>query len=77
MNDCKHQTLVLLPSNVEKVRCTRCHLTIKKDEIGKGYCPECFEVDRVKRYKFEDIQGSDSSAVKYGCESCGLVVEVN
>ena len=77
MKECKHQTLVLLPTNIQRVRCARCHLTIKKDEIESGYCPECFERDKIKRHEFEDVLEQDTDAVKYGCEACGLVVEVN
>ena len=32
-------------------------VTITADELGDGYCPECFESQGEKRYEFEELEG--------------------
>ncbi len=65
-----------MPQEMIKIRCENCHLTIKKDEIGDGFCPECYEKDGKKRYDFEELVPEKSSEIKYSCEDCGYVVKI-
>jgi hypothetical protein len=75
MEACNHLHLELLPANKKRVRCRFCHLTIKADEIGDGFCPECFETHGEKRYDFEYIEAPEAEMVRYRCEGCGIIVE--
>jgi predicted RNA-binding Zn-ribbon protein involved in translation (DUF1610 family) len=75
MTSCKHITLVLLPEKKNMLRCRHCHLTIKPDDLGSSYCPECFETGGVKRYDFEEIAAEGADTARYRCEDCGLMVE--
>lgn len=75
MNTCKHHHLELLPENKKRVRCLFCHLTIKADEVGDGFCPECFEAHGIKRYDFEEIEAQDSGMARYRCEDCGVIID--
>jgi predicted RNA-binding Zn-ribbon protein involved in translation (DUF1610 family) len=72
---CRHLKLVLLPENESRLQCKQCHLTIKKDELGEEYCPECFEIFGRKRYDFKEIPALGNGTVKYRCEDCGVIVE--
>lgn len=74
MRSCRHANLVLLPETSTRLRCRHCHLTIKADELVDGYCPECYENDRVRRNDFEKI--ASSAATRYQCEDCGVIIEV-
>ena len=76
MNSCKHRHLELLPEPGKRLRCRHCHLTISPDELTNGYCPECFETEGIKRYDFEEVASSEKKKVRYRCESCGLIIEV-
>ncbi len=75
MSLCKHKTLVLLSGKDDKLRCRSCHLTISSDELGGGFCPECYEVNRVKCYDFEELISEDDGGVSYGCEECGVIIK--
>ncbi|MBI5057076.1 MAG: hypothetical protein HZB61_10725 [Nitrospirae bacterium] len=75
MTSCKHSNLVLLPAAKNMLRCRRCHLTIKADELGKSFCPECFETHNEKRYDFEEIEVNETGISKYRCEDCGVIIE--
>ncbi len=75
MSTCKHRELVLLSETNNKVRCRHCHLTISEDELGDGYCPECYEVDDMKRYDFENLIPKSKEMVRYRCEECGAMIE--
>lgn len=75
MTSCRHVTLFLLPEKKDMLRCRKCHLTIKADEIGKGYCPECFERDGTKHYDLEELAAEKSVTARYRCEDCGAVIE--
>jgi predicted RNA-binding Zn-ribbon protein involved in translation (DUF1610 family) len=75
MTSCKHLTLFLLPEKKNMLRCRHCHLTIDADELGGGYCPECFEIHGRKRYDFDTIEAEDKGTVRYRCEQCGIIIE--
>ena len=74
MSNCKHVNLVLLPGQKNRLRCKHCHLTIKAEDLGKNYCPECFEVHGDKRYDFEEVAEDASETTQYRCEDCGLII---
>ena len=74
MSECKHNKLVLLPPRGRKVRCRYCHLTIDEAELADGYCPECYEVDGVRRSDFESIETKDADNIQYKCETCGAII---
>ena len=71
MSSCKHRTLVLLESKPRK-RCRHCHLTLSADELGEGYCPECFETQGRRRFDFDDVQETENHRSKYVCDECGV-----
>ena len=75
MSSCKHSILVLLSDRKNVLRCQHCHLTIKADELGGGYCPECYEVNGNKQFDFEEVAAEDTGRARYRCEDCGLIVE--
>ena len=75
MNSCNHHHLLLLPPTKNKLRCQRCHLTIKADDLGKSYCPECFEESGKKVFDFEEIIAVEKGKTKYRCEECGIIIE--
>ena len=75
MTSCNHSNLVLLPGNKNRVRCRRCYLTIKADELGERYCPECFEMHGRKQYDFEEIPEKETGIARYRCEDCGVIIE--
>lgn len=72
---CKHLTLVLLPERNNVLRCRHCHLTIDRDELHGGYCPECFERDGRRYYDFDSVESPDKGKICYRCEQCGLIIE--
>jgi hypothetical protein len=74
MSSCKHGKLLLLKAKSRK-RCRHCRLTITADELGGGYCPECFETQGKKRYDFEDAIEEGTGNVGYRCEECGALIE--
>ena len=75
MDRCRHQKLSLLPSEKERLRCRRCHLTIKADDLDAGYCPECFERDGTRTDDFEEMAAEENGVTRYRCESCGAIIE--
>jgi hypothetical protein len=75
MPPCRHQRLALVRRERKKLRCRHCHLTIDEKELGKGYCPECAEVNGLRRRDFEEIALEDDGAVLYRCEGCGALIE--
>ena len=75
MNPCRHQNLVLLAAQTDRVRCRHCHLTIKSDQLGAGYCPECYETTGSKRYDFDKVAEPAVVKVQYQCEDCGLLIQ--
>lgn len=76
MSTCKHGTLALLPEKKNLLRCRRCHLTIRDEELGEGHCPECFETGRGRQYDFEEIADADKGKSRYRCEECGIIIEI-
>ncbi len=59
------------------LRCRHCHLTIKADELGGGYCPECYEINGKKQSDFEEVAAEETTRVRYRCEDCGLIIEID
>jgi len=74
MSACKHSTLELIPERKSTVRCKHCHLTLSADDLGDGYCPECFDSTGTKRYDFELLSNAGSNVVRYRCEECGAII---
>jgi hypothetical protein len=74
MVPCNHTTLELLPEPKKRLRCRSCHLTIGVEELGEGYCPECFEVSGNKQYEFEELGPLSGAVVMYRCEQCGVII---
>ena len=75
MKSCTHKNLALLPRQTKKVRCRICHLVIAEDDLAGGYCPECYDVDGVKRTEFEQVLPDETEPVRYRCERCGAIIE--
>jgi hypothetical protein len=50
-------------------------LTIKAEELGKGHCPECFEMSGRKRFDFEEMAEGEREMARYRCEECGVIIE--
>ena len=75
MDKCRHQNLVLVKPDKNKLRCTNCHLTINKDELDSDYCPECWERDRIKRRDFEEVEQKETDSGTYRCEECGVEIK--
>ncbi len=75
MTSCNHSNLELLPERKNRLRCQHCHLTIKADDLANSYCPECFEIHKIKQYDFEEIVEAETGIVMYRCEECGIIVE--
>ena len=75
MSSCNHNNLILLPDEKDKLQCRHCHLTIKADELGDEYCPECFEIHDEKRYDFEKVEAAEAVTTSYRCEECGATIE--
>ena len=76
MTKCPHQNLLLLSAAKHRVQCRHCHLTILADELGDGYCPECYEADGWKRSDFETVETSGEENTRYRCEDCNAVIEL-
>jgi len=74
MTTCKHATLELIPERKCTVRCKRCHLTMSADELGDGYCPECFDGTGAKHYDFEPVSTPGNNGARYRCEECGVII---
>lgn len=75
MPSCPHSALELLPEPKHRLRCRRCHLTIAKDELKDGFCPECFASSGAKCYEFEELAAADSGIARYRCEECGAIIK--
>jgi len=74
MTSCRHATLELLVERKTTMRCRRCHLTMSAEELGDGYCPECFEGSGIKHSEFEELPQAGSKGARYRCEECGVVI---
>ncbi len=77
MTTCKHATLELIPERKSRVRCKRCHLTLSADELGEGYCPECFGGTGAKHYDFESVVTPGHNGARYRCEECGVIINTD
>lgn len=75
MSGCNHKTLTLLKERGDRLRCKRCYLVISADELGGGYCPECYAVDTERHYDFEALAVTEKEITKYRCEQCGVLIE--
>ena len=75
MVSCHHGTLELLPERKTTLRCRHCHLTIAGEELGDGFCPECFETSGTKRYEFEELATTEVGGARYRCEECGAIIK--
>ncbi|TMA08091.1 MAG: hypothetical protein E6J89_15485 [Deltaproteobacteria bacterium] len=75
MTFCKHTTLELLPEKKKRVRCRQCHLTMDSEELGDGYCPECFETSGKRQYEFEEMETEGRGVARYRCQECDAIVE--
>ncbi len=75
MTSCNHSALELLPERRKRLRCRYCHLTIAEEEIGDGFCPECFANSGSKRYDFEELVATGDGIARYRCEQCGAIVK--
>ena len=74
MTSCNHDKLILLPVKKNRLRCRHCHLTIEADELGDGYCPECFETNGKKHYDFKEVETGEKGITRYRCEDCGATI---
>jgi hypothetical protein len=75
MSSCSHTTLTLLAERGERLRCRKCHLVISADELGGGYCPECYAEGGERHSDFEEVAAAGEDSVKYRCDRCGAVIE--
>jgi hypothetical protein len=75
MASCPHGTLELLPERKATLRCRYCHLTLSGEELGDGFCPECFETSGSKRYEFEELAAAKTNVARYRCEECGAIIK--
>jgi hypothetical protein len=73
MTACSHTTLELLPERKRTLRCRQCHLTISAEELGDGYCPECFATTGKKQYEFDALESE--TVARYRCEECGTIIK--
>jgi Zn finger protein HypA/HybF involved in hydrogenase expression len=75
MSECLHKNLVLIKEISNKLRCTRCHLTLTPEELGNSYCPECYESTGKKHVDFEKITLDLADISRYRCEDCGVIIK--
>lgn len=74
MTPCRHASLELLVERKSTMRCRRCHLTMAAEELGDGYCPECFDSSGTKYFDFDELAHTGSQGSRYRCEDCGIVI---
>jgi len=73
---CNHLNISLIkPDTKKRYKCRHCQLTITEDELGKSFCPECFEITGKKNYDFDTISAPSLGKIRYRCESCGILIE--
>lgn len=73
--NCDHTEIVLIETNESRLRCRRCHLTIKVEDLEGRHCPECYERDGSRRDDFEKTHGQQSSKARYRCAQCQAIIE--
>jgi len=49
-------------------------LTIAAEELGDGYCPECFDSKGEKNFDFENAPIIGGNLARYRCEKCGAII---
>ena len=76
MTSCRHNNLSFMGKQQKKLRCCHCHLTIDEEELRDGYCPECREVEGVRRRDFEEMIQQEDGIIRYCCDDCGALIEV-
>ena len=74
MSSCSHTALELLPEPLGRVRCRHCHLTLTRDDLKDGFCPECFDTSGLKQYEFDELVEEKSGVARYRCENCGVII---
>lgn len=74
MDRCDHKHLIVLPESTPRLRCRRCHLTIKPEELADGCCPECLEKTGRCHDDFETVETQAHSVTRYRCEQCGAMM---
>lgn len=74
MKECPHLHLLILNQSPVRLQCRFCHLTLKRDELDRGYCPECFETTGKKHDDFDEIVLPGEGTVNYRCEDCGIIL---
>ena len=70
---CEHKVIEVLAQAAPRLRCTHCHLTLKREELSGDYCPECLEGTGKRHSDFEPVAAQDS-APRYRCDSCGMII---
>jgi len=50
-------------------------LTLSGEELGDGFCPECFDTSGSKRYEFEELAAMETNVARYRCEECGAIIK--
>jgi hypothetical protein len=45
-----------------------------REELGDGFCPECFETSS-KRYEFEELAAMETNVARYRCEEFGAIIK--
>jgi Zn finger protein HypA/HybF involved in hydrogenase expression len=73
MTSCRHDKLLLLPEDHQRLRCRHCHLTLKAEALQGGHCPECLATTGKKHHDFETIRTPVNT--RYRCEKCGAIIE--
>jgi len=67
---------MLLNPAKSRLRCRHCHLTLTAEELGDGFCPECYERWGKRHDEFEIIALPENETVRYRCEDCGAIIAV-
>jgi ABC-type ATPase with predicted acetyltransferase domain len=49
-------------------------LTLTRDDLKDGFCPECFDTAGLKQYEFEELVEEKSGVARYRCENCGVII---
>jgi len=50
-------------------------LVISADELGGGYCPECYSIAGERHYDFEALAPKEEEGTKYRCDRCGALIQ--
>ncbi len=75
MEACTHQKLVLVEPEPAKLRCRRCNLTIRREDLEGEHCPECLEERGEGHSDWEEVEARAPASPRYRCESCGALIE--